>query len=303
MQNRGTVQGFALFPYQFLLGDPRIALQASPPYRQVSDQLEGNVRVLTFQDVPAGVIPLRIAGGAAYHFVRVPGVTAAADGDPFYNSKLQMVNIRDEKYVLLDQPGGDLTIQLRVRPPWTWFPADILLDSLDHTFVFLQQTGGDVLISVLAFLLLLWTGWQALNRQLDGQTLRIALVIGAGAATVQAGYALLRLNRVTITSKAVVFSPLSVVATFVTSACGAVIYLRAHRRRGKGVALLILTFASWAPLDFTLLGVAAYNTFAFAPRYGTGLYNVRLGLLPAPSLLVTLTLFAVVLQALRSELP
>jgi hypothetical protein len=93
-QTRGTLQGFAHFPTLFLLGDPRIALQAEPPYRSVDDRVDGDRRLLTFEDVPAGVIPLRISAGAEYHFVRVPGVTAATDGDPFYNSRLQMVNVR-----------------------------------------------------------------------------------------------------------------------------------------------------------------------------------------------------------------
>jgi hypothetical protein len=33
VQNRGTLQGFARFAYQFLLGDPRTALPPEPPYR------------------------------------------------------------------------------------------------------------------------------------------------------------------------------------------------------------------------------------------------------------------------------
>jgi hypothetical protein len=304
MQNRGTVQGFAQFPYQFLLGDPRIALQAAPPYRQVSDDLEGNVRILTFQDVQPGVIPLRIPGGASYHFVGVPGITAAAGGDPFYNSKLQMVNLRDDKYVLLDQPGGDLTLRLRVRPPWTWFPTDMLLDSLDHTFIYLEQTGGDILVAVLALLLLLWTGWQARKRRLVWRRVRVALAVGGGAAALQAGYVLLRLSRVTITSKAVAFSPLSIAATFVVSACGALIYLRARGRRGRVVALSTLTFTSWAPIVFTLFITGAFNILAFRPRYGTGLYNARLGFLPVPAFLFTLALFGLALRwASRSDRP
>jgi hypothetical protein len=141
-QNRGTLQGFAQFHYQFLLGDPRIALQTNPPYQLVDDRQEDGRRILTFRNVPQGVIPFRISGGAVYRFVEVPGVTAADKRDPFYNSRLQMVNIQNDKFILLVHGGGELTLRLRSQAPWYWFPGDILLDSLDHTLIFSQQSGG-----------------------------------------------------------------------------------------------------------------------------------------------------------------
>ncbi|MBU0494856.1 MAG: hypothetical protein KKA73_16790 [Chloroflexi bacterium] len=83
VQNHGTRQGFANFPYYYLLGDPRIALQAEAPYRLVEDRQEGDARVLTYTGVPAGVIPVHIPDGARYEFVDIPGVTAAAHHDLF----------------------------------------------------------------------------------------------------------------------------------------------------------------------------------------------------------------------------
>jgi hypothetical protein len=294
-QNRGTLQGFAQFPYQFLLGDPRIALQTNPPYRLVDDHQEDGRRILTFRNVPQGVIPIRISDGAAYQFVEVPGVTAASEGEPFYNSRLQMVNIRNEKFILLVHGGGELTLRLRSQAPWYWFPGDILLDSLDHTLIFSQQSGGGFVAIVFSIIPLVWIGWQLFKKRLIPQNLRLAVLIGIGATILQGSYVLLRLDQVTITSKAVVFTPLSIVAAFVLSTCGALIYYQTSSRIGKVAALLVFTFASWMPMVFGLVLLAAFNLFAFIPETGTALYNYSLGLLPAGSFLFSTSLYSLVL--------
>jgi len=298
-QNRGTLQGFAHFPYQFLLGDPRIALQKGPPYKLVEDRQEGGQRILKFRDVPAGVVPIRIANGAAYHFVNVPGVTTAAEEDPFYNSKLQMVNIRNDKFILLVHPGGELTLQLGLRAPWYWFLEDILLDSLDHTYIFSQQAGSDVIAIVFAAIPLVYTAWLIFKKRPGRQTFSFALAFGIGAILLQGMYVLLRLDQVTITSKTVVFSPLSIVATFILSTCGGLIYFHARSEIGKVIALFVITFASWAPMLFGLIGILAFNAFIFFPKTGTMLYNYSLGLLPAGSFLFTFILAGLVMRSVN----
>jgi hypothetical protein len=296
VQNRGTLQGFAQFPYQYLLGDPRIALQTDPPYRLVDDRREGERRILTFQDVPPGVIPIRISNGAAYRFVEVPGVTAAAEQDPFYNSRLQMVNIQNDKFILLVHEGGELNLRMRPQAPWYWFLGDILLDSLDHTFIFVgQQAGGDIIAIVFAVIPLVWAGWQIVGKRLGWQEIRLAMVIGIGAIILQGVYVFARLDQVTIISKAVVFSPLSIVAAFALSMCGALIHLQARSQIGKVIGLFVMTSVSWISMVFGLVLVAAFNAFVFIPETGTALYNYSLGLLSACSFLFTFTLSGLVL--------
>jgi len=293
-QTRGTLQGFAAFPYLFLLGDPRIALQTEAPYRLVDDRPERGRRVLTYADVPAGAVPLRIPGGAGDQFVSVPGVTAVAHGDPFYNSRLQMVDVRADKIIVLIHEGGDLALELRRRPPWAWYPADILLDSLDHTLVFSQQTGGDALVAGVGVLSLIWMGWQTHKRRLSGPQLRTAVAAGLGAAGAQAVYVLTRLDRVTITSKAVAFSPLSIAAGAVVTTCGILIALRARHRVGRWIGLATMTVASWLPLAFTTLTTATINLLSRS-QIGTPLYNYRLGLLSAPTFALMLVLSGLLL--------
>ena len=131
VQNQGTLQGFAQLPYYHLLGDPRLALGNEAPYVLVSDSVSGKVRVLNYTHAPAGVLPVRIPGGAQYDFVEIPGVSAAWEHDPFYNARLQMVDIQDDKYLLFAHSGGGFTLYLRDSPPWYWVAGDVFADVLD----------------------------------------------------------------------------------------------------------------------------------------------------------------------------
>lgn len=298
-QNRGTLQGFAHFPFQFLLGDPRIFLQAEPPYRIVDDLQQGNERILKLQDVPAGVIPIRIAAGADYRFVKIPGVTTASERDPFYNSRLQMVDIENDKLILLFHEGGDLTIRLRKQPPLYWFPVDILLDSLDHTFIFSQQASGDLLSLGFSVIPLLWVIWQIIKRRFNQKQIVLATILGAAASALQAIYVLTRLDNVTIISKDVASSPVSLIATFILTSCGALIFSHARSQIGKFIAIAVATFTSWTPMLFGLLILAVMNLLFAVPELGTPLYNYSLGLLSVASFITNFSLFGLALKLIK----
>lgn len=297
-QNRGTLQGFAYFPFQFLLGDPRISLQAEPPYQVVDDRQNGDERVLKLQNVPAGIIPIRVMGGAEYSFVKVPGGTSASERDPFYNSRLQMVDMQDDKLILLLHNGGDLTLQLRKQIPWYWLPLDILLDSLDHTLIFSQQSGGDMLALIFSVLPMLWAGWQLIKRRFARKQVLLAAAFGVAAALLQGVYVLVRLDNVTIISKDVAFSPLSLVAAFLLSTCGALIFFRARKRIGKVIALTVVTFSCWAPMLFGLLASGAINAFSLS-QLGTPIYNYSLGLISVGAFLVSVVFSGLALKYLK----
>ncbi|UCC63685.1 MAG: hypothetical protein JSV36_01090 [Anaerolineae bacterium] len=298
VQNRGTLQGFARFPYYHLLGDPRIALQMEPPYRLANDLQEGNTRTLTFTDAPAGAIPVRIPGGARYGFVIMRGVTAAWEHDPFYNSRLQMENIGDDKYLLLVHQGGDFELRLRPRPPWHWVLADLLVDSLDHVLLFLQVGGGDIIALAFAGIASVVAGCALRRRKGVMRALMLAALVGLSFAGLHGLYALARLDHVTVTSKTLEFRPLSVVGTFLLTGCGAFLFLNAKSRLAKGIALSVATFLTWAAAVLSL-GVIAFSGWFIKARVGTTLWNYALGLMPLGALALECVLFGLVFSALQ----
>jgi hypothetical protein len=296
--NRGASQGFAALPYLHLLGDPRLALQAAPPYRLIGDQTAGSVRTLTYSGAPAGVIPVHIPGGARYPFVEIPGVSAAWQGDPFYNARLQMVDIGEDKYILFLHQGGDLELRLRLRPPWGWAAGDLLLDALDNALLFMPQTGGSWLILALAGLAAIPIGW-ILARRRQIRVVIPALLTGASLAAVHALYVLARLERVTLISKPVQFSPVALAGTFLWAALGTALYLSARGRLARACALLVAVLPAAIPaavnVGFALIG----NWAVFHPTLGVSLNNYHLGLQAAMAAAVECLLFGIVLAIVR----
>lgn len=302
VQNHGTLQGFAQFPYYHLLGDPRIALQAEAPYRLMEDRVSEDTRTLTYADALPGFIPVRIAGGASYSFVEIPGVSAAWDHDPFYNARLQMVDIQNDKFVLFAHQGGDFTLRLRSRPPWHWVVGDVLTDALDNTLLYLQETGGDVISMIAAGMALVAVTWLLLRKKASTRTLIPAALTGFGFAVLHGLYALAHEEKLTVTSKSVGFSPLSLVAAFLLAGCGAFLFLNTKSWRGKVVALLVASFGALAPAVFALGVITLMNVAFFRPKLGVGLYNYTLGLQALIVLAIEWFVFGLIFFALDRSL-
>jgi hypothetical protein len=280
VQNRGTVAGFAAFPYYFLLGDPRLALQAEAPYRLLEERTAGNDRIQRYAGAPAGVIPVRLPGGARYSFVEIEGVAAGWQGAPFYNSRLQMVDVGPDKFLLFEHQGGDFILHLRARPSWSWVAGDVLLDSLDNTLLYLQDHGGALIMLVVGGLALLAVLFLLIRRRASLRSLALAALFGLGAAALHALYALARLDAVTITSKNVTFGALAPVSTFLLVTCAAFLYLNARSRGGRAVALAVATLPAWAPAVLLLVILAVADDLLVGSRLGTGLWNCRMALQP-----------------------
>ena len=106
-----------------------------------------------------------------------------------------------------------------------------------------------------------------------------AALVGLGFAILQGTYALTRLDDITITSKPVVFSPLSLVGVYLLAGCGAFLFLSTQSRWGRGIAVLVATFPAWAAMAFSLGMVTMFNLLAVRPKVGYDLYNYTLGLM------------------------
>jgi hypothetical protein len=297
VQNQGALQGFASFPYYYLLGDPRIALQADTPYTIIADEATGTNRTLTLTGAPSGMVPVIIPDGAPYRFVDVPGVTAAWARGPFYNARLQMADIGPDKFLLVTHKEGDLTLKLRTQPPVLWLTGDLLRDSLDAVFLFTTQHDGD--ITFLVGGLVLWAlGGLLLRKRATRQVLLLAMLVGLGFTALHAIYGLARSGQVTITSKYIYFDPLSLPGTFLVTSCGAFIFLTARRCLGRLVGLLV---AASQPLFVALAGtllLTIANRFFMAPELGASLWNLNIGWQAVPALILLLVLFGILIGML-----
>jgi len=235
--NEGCRQGFAYFPYYHLAGDPRIALAKEPPYQLVEDRRTPMGRTLVFSNAPAGVLPVRVPGGAGYRFVSIPGVTAASDCDWFYNSRLQMTDIAGDKYILFEHGGGDFTVELYPRPPATWV-FDRWLDALDFTLIYNMQNGGDIIQIIAGALALVWISFLLRNRR-EAHYWPLSLLTGLSFAVLHGAYVWLRMDHVTINSRPVAFSWIALPGTFLLATGGTLLYLNARRWLGRAIGAIL----------------------------------------------------------------
>jgi hypothetical protein len=302
VQSRGTLQGFAHVPYLQLLGDPRIALQTEAPYRLVEDRVSGNWRELSLADVPAGSIPVRIADGAGYSFVEIPGVGAGWEGDPFYNARLQMIDVGADKFIVFEHSGGDFTLRLGVEPSWAWVVGDTVTDALDHTLLFLMEGGGDFLALVLGVVALVPVVVLLLRKRASVRLLFPASVAGIGFAALHGLYVLARLDELTITSKTVVFHPFGLVGTFLLVSSGTFLFLSARTWRGKVVAILMASLGALAPAVFLLGTLSVTNVVFMAPRVGASLWNLSSGWQTLITFVIEFMLFGLAFALLRKSL-
>ncbi|MCE1255492.1 MAG: hypothetical protein LWX83_18330, partial [Anaerolineae bacterium] len=281
VQNHASLLGYAHFPYQQLLGDPRLALQPGPVYILKHDKTAGNERTLLYSAVPAGAIPIRIPEGAKYSFVEVPGAkgTAVSEHDLFYNSRLAMVNKQADKLLLYLHSGGDLTVRLVEKTPWYWFALDTLLDSFDYVYVFCPQSGGDILTMVAAIIPLVWVIRQFILKRYNRRLIYWGTGLGLASVLLHGMYIVFRLDQISIISKTVVFNPLSLLATFIPVFCGVLISARSRSKIGRLMALVVVTFPAWSVFVFNGLIITIFNRMFFFPEFGTDLYNYSLSLL------------------------
>ena len=281
LQNRGSEKSYARFPFYFLLGDPRICFQRDEPYRLIEDQTSGDERLLRFAGAPKGFIPVRIEGGAAYSFIEIEGVAAAGRNDPFYNSKLQFLDLCKDRYLLFDHVGGDFTIRLRNTEPFLWTSKDALIDALDHAFVYLPTTGGILFLLIVAASVLFVAVVHTVRSGGRARGFFAALTAGICVASWRGIYALFRVGRASIVSAPVGFELRFVLASFILAGCGAFLYFNVRSRLWRIGAVLVMTFPVWVVSLFWAAGITYVNLAGAVPRLGTQIYSYTLSVMPA----------------------
>jgi hypothetical protein len=294
VQNQGLQRGFLAWPYYLILGDPRLALQAGPPYRLLGDEVSGDVRELSFSAAPMGVIPVRVPGGAAYRFVEIPGVGRARPGDLFYNARLQMADVGTDKLLLFQHTGGPFAVRLYRRAPWYWPVLRTATDALDHVTVIHHSEGNRVPGWIASGLLALLVAWVYLrNRLRVARALPQALAVGLLLTVLRGGYALARraylvdlyAQWLRTMDKGFEVGHWFLIQTFWMAAGGAWLYLTVRSRWGRRLSLLAILVPTWFVAAFWLGLVASINLLA-RRQYGLPLYGYGGGLMPLVACIV-----------------
>jgi hypothetical protein len=258
------------------------------PYQLASDSQIGGERVLRYEGVPAGVVPIRVVGGAGYHFVEVTNVVKASDDDVFYNGRMQMLNLGEDKYILYFNKTGKevLTLHLTSEPPASWKLFDMIFDSLDHTFIYGLQTGGNFLAMLAGGIVLFVLIWWRIRKDTPVQFLREAAIAGFLFAVLHGIYSVNRLGYITITSREIPFSLVSIAGTFLLAGVGGLIIFNGRGWGVKLVGLLVATFQTWASSLYGFLIITTFNSLYFSPESGIRLYTYSLSKMPLIAFLV-----------------
>lgn len=285
LQTRGSMQGYANFPFFFLIGDPRIALQDAPPYRVALDEVSGSTRTLILEDVPQGIIPVHVPGGGRYRYVSVEGLAATADGDPFFSSRIQAASLGGDKYILVNHPGGDLTLRLQEAAPWYWPPLHALASAFDHVALFTPQNGGDILMAAagVVFLVAALLRERSARRKGSGLSRRavVTALVAALIVTLLLGlYQAARLPHAAITTKPMTFSPVWLAAVFLLTLSGSGLFLLARSLWGKLFGLIVAVLPAFLPAVFVFAVMQVYNLTSSSVT-GAGVYNMHMSALSA----------------------
>ncbi len=276
LQNQSAMQAFADLPYYLLLGDPRIHLHRGPLYSHREEENLGDIRIITMHDVPRGFVPLILKDGSAFERIAASG-TETARGFPFYNSRLQAMDIGPDKYVLAEHGGGTLTLRLSRSASAGWQVKAAILESLDTLLVFVINSTESAAILILVGLAAL--GASSAVRSCTLRTALAGAAAGGFLALLHAIWVGSRVPDAVVTSKPLAFSFLPIVATFLLAGCGAIRFLRAPGRRGRLAAVTISSLPGLLPGILHLGVTAAANELLFRPRVGAAVYNYHCALL------------------------
>jgi len=268
VQSKMTTRAIFTSPQFYMLGDPRLYLSQEQPYRVVSDVADGGRRVIVGESSASGVLPIRVAGGARYDYLKVVGVTAASERDLFYNSRLQTLNLGADKYLLLLHQGGGFRIELAERAPFGWIVADTLADAFDYSWVTLWLNPmiigapfiSKLSLAIFALILLIKLAWR--KRPL-GQY-RGALLAGAALALVRLAYFLLRRESVTVCATHVEYSAAQIAAGCLgvwANVAGGLILLRdAKKAIGRLLGLILAVLPQFLLAGFYIVYITFMNT-------------------------------------------
>ena len=269
VRNRMEARVSSSTPLYFMLGDPRAYLSAEQPYTVIADETNDSTRRITGITDFQGYLAVKVADGAGYDFVSVPGLTAASESDFFFNNDLQTLNLGGDKYLVFYQDGDTFEIVLNEKTPWYWPLWDGLVDALDYNWVTMNTVYNPLSLAFLAGLVILLV--VKVRRGKSLKEYRGFFIAAILLAALHVAYVLLRSGHYTVSADAVGYTPVQIllgfIGTFSTVSAGLILVRAARKPIGRfigwTVAILpqvLLTAFKVFTVSFTDLMFMAQNT-------------------------------------------
>jgi hypothetical protein len=219
--------------------------------------------------------------------------------DPFYNARVQVLDVGADRYLLLQHPGGPITIRLSDQRPLVATVAATVLKGADLCLIVYPRADRPTCI-VLVGVGLIGLAWAIVRRRVERRVFATAVVLGGAVAAGQFAYATLRIPGIEAVSSA--GAPPHVwmfAATSFLTAWGSLRFIEAKTWRGRTVALAIGGMLNgWGPVIVWLGWPLVFNRLVVA-RIGSPLYNYRPGLLTLIGAVVFTLLLVVAFAAAR----
>jgi uncharacterized MnhB-related membrane protein len=181
------------------------------------------------------LIPIYIEDGAGYEYISVQGLTSSGMDSDFFNSRLQMIDINSNKYIIIDNDSETVTLELRKDSPLIQTAFNNITGFLDSVITRNQGSSQQFLFT-LPLLILFLIG--LIRKRYSGRQIIAALIFGTTAALITLCYILVRADHVTVTNIPVKINMPFIAGLFICAGYGELVYTGAKKHKRKIIAVL-----------------------------------------------------------------
>ncbi len=245
IQNHAAMQSYAVTSHYFMLGDPRLYCSSEAPYEILSDEASGDTRTIKLSNVKSGLIPIYIEDGAGYDSISIPGLTYSIMDSAYSNSRLQMIDINDDKYIVINNDSSSVTIEMQKKASLFQTISSNSISFLDS--IITKNQGSNLSILLMVPVLILFIIGLKRKRYMDRELIA-ALIFGAAAALMGLSYILMRSDNIVVTNIPIKVNWFYICGIFIFTGYGELLYVRAKKPTGKIVAILAANLNAFVTL-------------------------------------------------------